>query len=511
VKRAKLRVAIIGAGFSGLCMGAALRRAGIDRFQIFEKASSVGGTWRENVYPGSGCDVPSHLYCYSFAPNPHFSRAFAGQGEILSYLERFADEQGLSPHLRFDTEVTSARFDAERTVWSLTLKSGEVAEADVVVTATGQLNRPHRPEIRGLADFAGAMFHSAEWRVGHDLRGRRVAVIGSGATAVQIIPSVAPLVERLYLFQRTPSWVIPKADHAYPAAVRRAFERVPGLLKLNRYLIYWLLEPRFVAFSKGSRFGEFFERYARQWMEQEVTDPDLRRKLIPDYPPGCKRILISSEYLSALQRREVEVVTDPIERVTRDAVVTRDGRSRAVDTIVLATGFDATNFLAPMSIEGLDGVRLEDAWRHGAEAHLGMAVSGFPNFFMLYGPNTNLGHNSIVFMVECQTRYVARLIEELSKDQVRYLDVSRDSMNRFNQAIQEKLSRTVWNANCTNWYTTAEGKQTNNWPYFTLDYWWRTREPNFEDFVRSVAPLGGSRSGEGFGAREEPLCAAEED
>ena len=492
-------------------MGAALRRAGIDRFTIFEKATSLGGTWRENVYPGAGCDVPSHLYCYSFAPNPHYSRAFAGQAEILGYLERFAQTEGLSPHIRFGAGVKSARFDADRSIWSLTTESGERAEADVVVTAVGQLNRPHRPEIRGLSDFAGALFHSAEWKVGHDLRGERVAIIGSGATAVQIVPSIAPLVSRLHLFQRTPSWVIPKADYAYPAALRRAFERIPALLKLNRYLIYWLLEPRFFAFSKGSRFSDFFENQARAWMEREIKDPALRRKLIPDYPPGCKRVLISSDYLPALQRPEVEVVTEPIERVTGDSVVTRDGRSRKVDTIVLATGFDATSFLAPMSVEGLDGIRLEDTWRHGAEAHLGMAVSGFPNFFMLYGPNTNLGHNSIIFMVECQTRYVARLLETLAHDQVRYLDVRREVMNRFNLAIQDKLARTVWNANCTNWYTTSEGKQTNNWPYFTVDYWWRTREPNLEDFVHSVVPLGAGERSDRADALEEPLRATGED
>jgi cation diffusion facilitator CzcD-associated flavoprotein CzcO len=492
-------------------MGAALRRAGIEGFRIFEKASSVGGTWRENVYPGSGCDVPSHLYCYSFEPNPSFSRAFAGQEEILSYLQRFAEKQGLYAHLQFGAEVKRARYDAERAVWSLTMESGEMVEAEVVVTATGQLNRPRRPEIPGLSDFVGAMFHSAEWKAGHDLRGERVAVIGTGATAVQIVPSVAPLVSRLYLFQRTPSWVIPKVDYAYPEAVRRAFERIPVLLKLNRYLIYWLLEPRFLAFSKGSRFAAMFERQVRTWMEQEISDPELRRKLIPDYPPGCKRVLISSEYLSALQRSEVELVTDPIERVTKDSVVTRDGRSRQVDTIVLATGFDATTFLAPMSVEGPGGIRLEEAWRHGAEAHLGMAVSGFPNFFMLYGPNTNLGHNSIIFMVECQTRYVARLIEELSKDQVRSLEVRKDSMDRFNLAVQEKLAKTVWNANCTNWYTTSEGKQTNNWPYFTLDYWWRTREPNLEDFIRSVTPSDGSKWSHGSALPDEPLRATGED
>ena len=482
------RVAIIGAGISGLCMAAALDRAGVENYTIFEKADSLGGTWHENVYPGSGCDVPSHLYCFSFAPNPDFSRAFAGQAEILAYLKGFAESRGIAHRIRLGSEVTHASFDSRRSVWTLRLASGETFDAEVVITATGQLNRPRYPNIEGLSGFGGAVFHSAKWKAGHDVRGERVAVIGSGASAVQVVPSIAPVTSQLYLCQRTPSWVIPKVDYAYPRGVRAAFRRFPALLRLNRYLIYWLLEPRFLAFENGSRYSHLFERQVRSYMESQIEDPALRAKLIPDYPPGCKRVLISNDYLPALQRPNVEVVTDGIERVTRDAIVTRDGRTRHVDTIVLATGFEATHFLAPLVVEGAGGARLHEEWRDGAHAYLGMTVSGFPNFFMLYGPNTNLGHNSIIFMVECQARYVASLVGRLARDQVRAVNVRRERMDAFNGEVQAKLSETVWNAGCTNWYTTEDGKQTNNWPHFTVGYWWRTRRPDPDDFEWHVTP-----------------------
>ncbi|HVW27547.1 MAG TPA: NAD(P)/FAD-dependent oxidoreductase [Polyangiaceae bacterium] len=482
------RVAIIGAGVSGLCMAAALQRVGVGNPTIFEKADSLGGTWRENVYPGAGCDVPSHLYCYSFHPNPDFSRAFAAQPEILAYLRAFAESREITRSIRFGSEVTHARFDAKRSLWSLRIASGETFEADVVITATGQLNRPKYPKIRGLSDFAGAVFHSAKWKAGHDLRGERVAVIGSGASAAQIVPAIAPLASRLYLFQRTPSWVIPKMDVVYSEVARAAFKRFPSLLKLNRYFIYWWLEPRFFAFETGSRYSRLFERQARSFMESQIRDVALRAKLVPDYPPGCKRVLISNDYLPALQRPNVDVVTDPIDHVARDAILLRDGSARQVDTIVLATGFEATQFLAPLAVEGPNGARLEDAWRGGAHAYLGMTVAGFPNFFMLYGPNTNLGHNSIIFMVECQARYIAQLVERIARGDVRSVDVRRDRMDAFNEAIQAKLSGTVWNAGCTNWYATEDGKQTNNWPYFTVDYWRRTRRPNPDDFEWRISP-----------------------
>ncbi|HEX4338399.1 MAG TPA: NAD(P)/FAD-dependent oxidoreductase [Polyangiaceae bacterium] len=482
----KPRVAIIGAGISGLCMAAALERAGVRHFTIYEKADALGGTWRENVYPGAGCDVPSHLYCFSFHPNPDFSRAFAPQSEILAYLNGFADSHQLTSRIRFGVELREARFDAKRAVWTLRATSGETFEAEIVVTATGQLNRPMHPDIPGLSEFRGPVFHSAEWKYDHDLRGERVALIGSGASAVQIVPSIAGLTLRLHVFQRTPSWVIPKADYVYPAAVRAAFRRVPGLLKLNRYLMYWLLEPRFAAFSSGSRLSAWFEKQVRKYMEEQIPDPSMQKKLIPDYPPGCKRILISNEYLPALQRPDVEVVTEHIERIVPDGVVTRDGRTTKVDTIVLATGFEATRFLVPLSVVGPSGVKLEDVWQNGAHAYLGMTVSGFPNLFMLYGPNTNLGHNSIIFMVECQARYVAEMVSELAKGGARSVEVRAERMAAYNDAIQARLSDTVWNAGCSNWYKTDEGKHTNNWPHFTVDYWWRTRHLKRDDFEWTV-------------------------
>jgi len=475
-------IAVLGAGVAGICMGIQLKRAGFESFTIYEKSPDAGGTWLDNTYPGVACDVPSHLYCFSFEPNPDWSRKYSAQPEIHRYLEHCIERHGLRPHIRYGVEIAAARFDEAAGTWRLRTAGGEEITARVMVSATGQLNRPHVPAIPGLESFGGRWFHSARWDHTRDLTGTNVAVVGNGASAIQFVPCIAPLTKQLTIYQRTPNWLVPRNDRAYRPAEKWIFRHVPLVNRLYRSWIWLMLEARFFGFFKDSRLSKLAEQAARQHLEAQITNPRLRAILTPDYPVGCKRILISDDYYPALERPNVEVVTDAVVRVTRDGVVTQDGTTRPADTIIFATGFETTTFLAPMEIEGAGGRRLSEAWRDGAEAYLGVAVSGFPNLFMLYGPNTNLGHNSIIFMVECQVRYVIACVRAITERRLAWLDVRTDAMARFNAHLQDDLKQTAWDAGCTSWYKTASGKVTNNWSGFTLEYWWRTREPDFSAF-----------------------------
>jgi cation diffusion facilitator CzcD-associated flavoprotein CzcO len=480
--RSSPRIAILGAGAGGLCMAIRLKQSGVHDFTIFEKSQRVGGTWNDNTYPGACCDVPSHLYSFSFERKSDWSRVFAPQQEIQTYFEHCVEKYGLRKHIRFGVEIAHARFDEEQGVWRLATTAGEEIVANVVVSGLGQLNRPHVPAIPGIEEFEGTSFHSARWRHDHDLAGRRVAVIGNAASAIQFVPPVAEQVEQLHVFQRTPNWMIRRNDRAYTDAEKRRFARFPWLERLQRALIYLALESRWLAFTVGSRMSRRMERMASDCLAEEIPDPSLRAVLTPDYPVGCKRILISDDYYPALRRDNVEVVTEGIERVTSDAIVTKDGKRRPVDTIIFATGFETTSFLAPLELEGRGGRKLREAWRTGAEAYLGVTVTGFPNLFLLYGPNTNLGHNSILFMIECQVNYILRCLAELNRRELAWLDVRPEVQERYNEAIQRQLARTAWNASCGSWYKTESGKITNNWSSFTLAYWWKTRRPDFSAF-----------------------------
>jgi cation diffusion facilitator CzcD-associated flavoprotein CzcO len=484
-----LEVAIIGAGVSGICLGIKLKAAGIDAFAIFEKSDGVGGTWRDNTYPGANCDVPSLFYSFSFEFKTDWTRKFAGQAEILAYLEHCADKYGLRPHLRCNAAVTDARWDDGTGRWHFRTADGVEHRARVLVSGVGQLNRPAYPELPGLDQFAGTTFHSARWNHAHDLAGEHVAVIGNGASAIQFIPCIAPVAGRVTIFQRSANWMIPRLDRPYTERERRVFTRVPATARLLRYLTWAQLEARWPAFSKDSRIGRKLESTALDDMRRQVPDPALQAVLTPDYPVGCKRILISDDYYAAVVRPNVAIVTSPLTRVTRDALVTADGRSHRADTIIFATGFRTTEFLAPIHLTGRDGRTLEQAWRDGAEAYLGIALAGFPNFFMLYGPNTNLGHNSIIFMIERQVRLVMECVERLRRDRLRAVEVRREAMERYNAEVQRSLKRSVWDAGCQSWYKTASGKITNNWPHGTISYWWRTRRMRWADFAS--APAGG--------------------
>ncbi|MEZ5183484.1 MAG: NAD(P)/FAD-dependent oxidoreductase [Acidimicrobiales bacterium] len=476
------RIAIIGSGYGGIAMGCRLRQAGIETFTIHEKGEGIGGTWRDNDYPGAACDVPSALYSLSFAPKPDWSRTFPAQPEILGYLEGVVDDFGLRPHLRLRSELASAEWDDAAACWHLAFADGRREDAEVLVAATGQLNRPHIPDIAGLASFGGPTFHSARWDHDHDLTDERVGVIGIGASAIQFVPPVARQAQRTTLFQRTTNYVAPKRDPERSEAAKAAFARLPGLQRLYRWSIWLRFEARWVVFRRGSRLGRVMQRAFQREIAKLASDDLPLDALVPDHPLGCRRILISSDWYPTLARPDVEVVTSAIDRIEPGAVVTADGRRHELDALVFGTGFESTGFLAPIRITGRHGVDLHERWADGAEAHLGIAVAGFPNLFVLYGPNTNLGHNSIVFMLERQVAYALTLVRRLIERGEASAEVRADAQARSNRRIQAALAGSVWAEGCRSWYKTASGKITNNWPGPTVEYWWRTLVPRAADY-----------------------------
>jgi cation diffusion facilitator CzcD-associated flavoprotein CzcO len=475
-------VAIIGTGFGGLAAAVRLKQAGIDDLVLFEKSGDVGGVWRDNGYPGAACDVPSHLYSLSFAPKPDWTRRFAPQAEIHQYLRDVARDFDVLRHIRFGAEVLGAAFDEVTGRWRVTLAGGGEHEADVLITATGQLSRPSIPEIPGLESFQGRVFHSAHWDHGHDFRGARVAVLGTGASAVQFVPAIAPQTAQLTVFQRSAPYVLAKPDRAYRDRALRAFRRVPGLLRLSREANYFSNELRSLGFNTEPRLLFAHRARFRDHLERQVPDPVLRRKLTPADPMGCKRILMSNDWYPALQLPQVEVVDDRISEVRAQSIVTTDGVERAVDTIVLGTGFAATEFLAPMRITGRGGRDLHQQWKDGASAHLGTVVPGFPNLFVLYGPNTNLGHNSILVMLEAQVGWVVQAVRALRDRRLRWLEVRPDVAAEFDAWVQRRTRGTVFATGCHSWYLTETGRNTQNWPASTLTFRRRLRRLRPEEF-----------------------------
>lgn len=481
------RAAIVGAGFGGLCMGIKLKEAGIDSFVILEKADSVGGTWRDNSYPGAACDVQSHLYSYSFEPKHDWSRKFGPQPEIRAYMERCAVKYGIRDHIQFNKEVTSATFDKSLGAWIIRTQGGETIRANILITALGQLNRPAYPKINGLESFRGKSFHSARWDHDYDLNGKTVAVIGTGASAIQFVPQIAPKVERLCLFQRSAAWVVPKPDRPFTGFEQWLFKAFPAWDRLYRALIYWKNESRAIAFTRFACLLNIYSWLAHWHRWRQVRNPAKRRQLKPDYPAGCKRVLISNDYYPALDRDNVEIVGDDIRHIEAQGIVTRDGRFRRVDTIIYGTGFQTTDFLAPMQVVGLTGLDLNEAWRNGAEAYKGISVAGFPNLFIMYGPNTNLAHSSIIFMLESQARYILRCVRRLLDPALHYMDVRADRQAAYNNALQNRLKGGVWDG-CTSWYKNAAGRITNNWPGFTFSFRFMTARLDLTDYELTPAP-----------------------
>ncbi|MFM8412559.1 MAG: flavin-containing monooxygenase [Alphaproteobacteria bacterium] len=478
-------VAVLGAGLGGLCAGAKLLEAGFDDVVLFEKADSVGGTWRDNTYPGCCCDVPVSLYQFSFAPSLAWSHVFPRHDEIRRYAEDVADRFGLRPRLRLGEEVTRATWDEGRARWRLETGRGGVHEVEVLVAALGQLNRPQFPDLPGRTDFAGPSFHSARWDHSVDLAGKRVAVVGSAASAVQIVPEVAKVASRLHVFQRTPNWVIPRLDRPITDEEKTLALTAPHVAMMGRELVYQNADHLFwQAFSWTPEGRAAYTKVATNHLEEQVADPALRAKLLPDYPIGCKRILISDDWFPSLSRPNVELVTDRIARVVPTGIETVDGTLREVDAIAWATGFETTGWQWSVDVVGRDGLRLRDAWAESPRAYLGITVARFPNLFVLYGPNTNLGHNSITFMLERQVEYAVKALAAMRERGLAAIEPTDAAQDRFNADLQEALAKTTWaDPGCRSWYKNARGEITQNWGSHTRDYADATREVRWEDYA----------------------------
>jgi cation diffusion facilitator CzcD-associated flavoprotein CzcO len=482
------RIAIIGTGFAGLGMAIRLKQEGVDDFVVLEKADDVGGTWRENTYPGVQCDVPSHLYSFSFAPNPNWSRTFPLGDEIWDYLRECAVRYGVMPHIRFGEDVQSADWDDERQRWRIETADDTIT-AQVLVAGTGPLHEPSIPAVPGLDRFEGRMFHSAEWEHDHDLTGARVAVVGTGASAIQFVPRIQPRVSRMHVFQRTPPWIMPHPDRALSPLEHRVYRAFPAAQLAMRAAVYWARET-FVLGFMDRRFAKLPERVAVKHLRDQVPDPELRRRLTPDYTIGCKRVLISNDYFPALMQPNVELVTDGIAEVRASSVVTAGGSEREVDTIIFGTGFRVTDPPSADLVRGRDGRTLAERWQGSMEAHLGTTIAGFPNLFFLVGPNTGLGHNSIVFMIESQLNYVLDALRTMDARGAKSIDVRPDVQARYNAAIQKRLRNTVWNAGgCASWYLDHTGRNTTLWPGFTWPFRRLLRHFDADHYeLRPVAP-----------------------
>ncbi|MBQ0831930.1 NAD(P)/FAD-dependent oxidoreductase [Marinobacter sp.] len=475
-------VIIIGTGFGGIGMAIQLKNAGFVNVTLLEKAARVGGTWRDNTYPGAACDVQSHFYSYSFEPKHDWSRKFGLQHELLGYMEHCVEKYGLGNQIRFNCEVAEAMFDDAENHWTLRLTNGETLAAQVVITATGQLNQPAWPSIEGMNDFEGAFFHSARWDHDYDLKNKRVAVIGTGASAIQFVPKIVDKVDSLALFQRSAAWVVPKPDRPFKRWEQSLFKAIPAWDRLYRYLIYWKNESRGLAFTGFSSLLKVLSLQAKNEARKHVTDPKKLTHIIPDYQIGCKRILISNDWYPSINRPNLDLITDPITKIDTTGVQTQSGQHYPVDAIVFGTGFRASEFLSPIRVTGCGGITLNQTWQDGATAFKGITVSNFPNLFMLYGPNTNLAHNSILYMLESQFQYVLGCLRVLQKHPGAAMNVRKDSLERYSSVIQEGLEGSVWSSGCSSWYLDANGKNTLNWPGFTFSYRRATRHVDTADY-----------------------------
>ncbi|MDQ6641074.1 MAG: NAD(P)/FAD-dependent oxidoreductase [Actinomycetota bacterium] len=466
-----VKIFVIGAGFAGLGMAIKLQEHGQTDFLVVEKGSDVGGTWRDNTYPGAACDVPSQLYSFSFAPNPTWSRSFSPQPEIQAYLQRLAREAGVLDRFRFDTAVQDAAWEEEERVWRVTTSAGTVS-AEILVTGSGGLSEPKLPEIKGIEDFGGEIFHSARWNHDYDLTGKRVAVIGTGASSIQIVPEIAEQVAHLDVYQRTAPWVMPRNDRDYTRIEKLAFKYLPGVQRLYRTGIYWGRECFVPAFTWQPKIAAPARLAALKNIEKGISDPGLRAKVTPTFQIGCKRILISNSYYPALDRDNVDLVTEGIAEVTPTGVVTRDGVHREIDALIVATGFYTTDQPIAHHIKGRDGRTLADAWAEsGMVAYKGTTISGFPNLFQLVGPNTGLGHSSMVFIIESQIAYVLSALQKMGERQITTVEPRPEQMMSWSGEIQRRMQRTVWNTGgCASWYLDEHGNNTILWPRTTFTF-----------------------------------------
>jgi cation diffusion facilitator CzcD-associated flavoprotein CzcO len=495
------RVVIVGTGFSGLGMAIRLAQRGEQDYRILEKAADVGGTWRDNRYPGCACDVPSRLYSFSFAQLPTWSRDFATAPEIWAYLREVADRYAVRDRIEFGADLRAAEFDREAGRWTLTAADGRQWTCDALVLGVGALHEPKVPDLEGLDAFEGEVVHTARWPERDDLDGRRVGVVGTGASAVQLIPEVAVRAAHTTVFQRTPAWTMARQDKAWSPRRQRIFTRWPAVQRLVRWRTYWALEARAPMFVRFPVLAGLVQRMALRELARAVPDPETRRRLTPDYTLGCKRILLSNDYWPTFARKDVSLVTDPITRVEPRAVVTADGSRHEVDVLVLGTGFGVSGSTDRIDIRGLDGRTLRDAWSGGMQTNLGITVAGFPELYLLLGPNTGLGHNSVVTMIEFATGYV---LEAIDAGRGAPRVVTQQAQDAFTAEMRSRSKHTVWATGCRSWYFDRFGNNTSLWPGSTVGYWWRTRKVDPSHF----APVDARRSTpSGTTPSEDPVDA----
>lgn len=468
-------VAILGAGFGGLCMAIKLREAGNDDFVILEKGSEVGGTWRDNSYPGCACDVQSHMYSFSFEGKADWSKRYAPWHEIQDYILNTTEKYGLRPFVRFNQEVSAAQFDEKKAVWEIRTADGNLYYARHFVMASGPLHVPSIPNIKGLDSFKGKVFHSAQWDHDYDLNGKNVVSIGTGGSAIQYVPEIAPAVKQLYVFQRTPAWVIPRDERNYLGIEKALFAKMPVLRKLHRARLYWTNESRVWPIFNPV-VAKTLQNLAKAFIRIQVKDAKIANQLTPDYTIGCKRVLISNKYYPTFNRNNVELVTDGIKEIRENSIVTTDGKERAADCIILGTGFvvDPRIYMKHFAITGLGGRDLRDDWKNGAEAYYGVTVAGYPNMYQLVGPNSGLGHNSIIFMIEAQVQYILKCLNLVKAKKADYINLKAEAQRKFNDDLQKEFKGTVWSTGCSSWYQQEDGRNVAIWPNSTWKFWLRT-------------------------------------
>ena len=480
---AHYQVAIIGAGFGGLAMAIRLLQRNIHNFLILEKSNEVGGTWRENQYPGAACDVQSHLYSLSFAPKTDWSKRYADAPEIFQYIQDVVQQFNLREYCQFNSEVVHTEYHEKECLWHVTLKDGRQLSCQYLIFASGPLHVPQIPHIKGIEKFQGKVFHSSQWDHQYDLNGKVVASIGTGGSAIQYIPEIAPQVKQLYVMQRTAAWVIPRDERKYLNVEKKLFKQADWFRKLHRARLYWSNESRAIPIMQPSVM-KYTQKLAEAFIRFQVKDKQLAQKLTPDYIMGCKRILVSNKYFPTFNRDNVELVTDAILELTADSIITKDGKMRKIDCLIYGTGFitDPRIYLQPFSCLGEHGVELKQAWKDGAESYYGISHKGFPNLFQLLGPNTVLAHNSVIFMIEAQVDYILQMMDLVTQSQSNAIVVKDQVQDQFNQDVQDMLNNTVWQSGCVSWYQQDGGKNFALWPTYTWKYWLKTKSLHPSDF-----------------------------
>ena len=480
---AHYQVAIIGAGFGGLAMGIRLLQRNIHNFLILEKSNEVGGTWRENQYPGAACDVQSHLYSLSFAPKTDWSKRYADAPEIFQYIQDVVQQFNLREYCQFNSEVVHTEYHEKECLWHVTLKDGRQLSCQYLIFASGPLHVPQIPHIKGIEKFQGKVFHSSQWDHQYDLNGKVVASIGTGGSAIQYIPEIAPQVKQIYVMQRTAAWVIPRDERKYLNVEKKLFKQADWFRKLHRARLYWSNESRAIPIMQPSVM-KYTQKLAEAFIRFQVKDKQLAQKLTPDYIMGCKRILVSNKYFPTFNRDNVELVTDAIQELTADSIITKDGKMRKIDCLIYGTGFitDPRIYLQPFSCLGEHGVELKQAWKDGAESYYGISHKGFTNLFQLLGPNTVLAHNSVIFMIEAQVDYILQMMDLVTQSQSNAIVVKDQVQDQFNQDVQDMLNNTVWQSGCVSWYQQDGGKNFALWPTYTWKYWLKTKSLHPSDF-----------------------------